>query len=122
MPQENKRRLLRVLVLFTVLAALAVLLLYLSPPCLIRQATGLQCPGCGTQRMLFHLLRLDFSGAFLENPYMFFLLPFAGLYLIWESCRYVQKKRPLYRDRRCQLLWLLLLLLGLVFSILRNLL
>ena len=28
-------------------------------PCLFREVTGLQCPGCGTSRMVLALMRLD---------------------------------------------------------------
>ena len=37
-------------------------------PCLFREVTGLQCPGCGTSRMALALMRFDIPAAFAYNP------------------------------------------------------
>ena len=38
------------------------------PPCVFRQLTGLQCPGCGSTRALHQLLHGHFVAAFTLNP------------------------------------------------------
>ena len=38
------------------------------PPCVFRQLTGLQCPGCGSTRALHQLLHGHFLAAFTLNP------------------------------------------------------
>jgi hypothetical protein len=38
------------------------------PPCIFRQLTGLQCPGCGSTRALHQLLHGHFVAAFTLNP------------------------------------------------------
>ena len=44
-------------------------------PCLFREVTGLQCPGCGTSRMALALMRFDIPAAFAYNPVAFFSFP-----------------------------------------------
>src|SRR6476659_7114153 len=48
------------------------------PQCVFHALTGLQCPGCGTTRALYHLLHGDLGGAFRLNPMLFALPPFAA--------------------------------------------
>ncbi|HEX7151127.1 MAG TPA: DUF2752 domain-containing protein [Thermoanaerobaculia bacterium] len=45
------------------------------PACLFRKLTGLDCPGCGMTRGLYHLLHGHVWTAFRFNPLMFVLLP-----------------------------------------------
>src|SRR4051812_15281893 len=47
------------------------------PQCVFHALTGLQCPGCGTTRALYHLLHGDVGGAFRLNPMLFVFVPFA---------------------------------------------
>ena len=47
--------------------------------CPLRALTGLACPGCGTTRMLHHLLHGDLGTAFAYNPLTFLLVPVALL-------------------------------------------
>lgn len=44
-------------------------------PCLFREVTGLQCPGCGTSRMALALMRFDITAAFAYNPVAFLASP-----------------------------------------------
>ena len=54
----------------------------LGIPCPFHLLTGLKCPACGVTRMCVRLLRLDFPGAFRENPGLFLLSP-AILFLLF---------------------------------------
>jgi Protein of unknown function (DUF2752) len=45
------------------------------PPCLFRQLTGLQCPGCGSTRALHQLLHGHFTAAFALNPLFVVAIP-----------------------------------------------
>ncbi len=46
------------------------------PKCPFRQYTGLQCPGCGSQRALHHLLNLRIGAAFALNPLLVLSIPY----------------------------------------------
>lgn len=64
-------------------AAAAALLYYLfdpvasrwAPQCLFHRLTGLDCPGCGSQRMLHALLHGDLAAAWRHNALAVCLLP-----------------------------------------------
>ena len=47
------------------------------PPCVFRELTGLECPGCGTTRALHHLLHGRIEEAFRLNPMLFLLMAVA---------------------------------------------
>ena len=51
------------------------------PPCPFRVLTGLQCPGCGSQRAVHYLLNFDVWHAAQENALLVLSIPyiFAGL-------------------------------------------
>ena len=53
------------------------------PQCPFLLATGLECPGCGSQRALHQLLHLNIRGALKQNGFMVVALPyiFMGIYL-----------------------------------------
>jgi len=48
----------------------------LFPKCPFRQATGLQCPGCGSQRAVHHLLNAEIKEAFVLNPLLVISIPY----------------------------------------------
>lgn len=50
------------------------------PQCLFRRLTGLDCPGCGSQRALHAALNGDFAAVWHYNAMLFFLVPVAVLY------------------------------------------
>lgn len=54
------------------------------PPCPFHYVTGLDCPGCGSQRAIHHLLHLDFKMAFLRNPLLVMALPYILLGIYFE--------------------------------------
>lgn len=119
--KDRRSRLAQVLLLWAGLLAAGIGLLWLSPPCLIYQVTGLQCTGCGTQRMLLALLEGNLPQAFGYNPFFFVVLPLATLFLLWESLRYCKGKRLLLRGKRFG--WVIwgIVGLGLIFMVIRNL-
>ena len=47
----------------------------LLPPCPLHALTGLYCPGCGSTRMLYHLVRGQLGMAFRDNALSFIMLP-----------------------------------------------
>lgn len=46
------------------------------PKCPFRQLTGFDCPGCGSQRAVHHLLHLDIPAAFAENMLLVIAIPY----------------------------------------------
>jgi len=76
-----------------IIAAIAAAVLYrfdpstihIYPPCVFHVLTGLECPGCGATRALYHLLHGDVSGAFRFNQIVFGLAPF--LLVAWRRPR-----------------------------------
>lgn len=90
------------------------------PRCVFHAVSGWDCPGCGGQRALHHLLHGQFDAALRANALFIFMLPVAGWFL---GCRLGQqltgRKPPtLFAHHRWP--WLLC---GLVitFGIVRNL-
>ena len=78
----GKRRIAPTLGAAAVLGAAGGLLYAIDPGggpvlCPFRALTGFACPGCGTTRMLHHLLHGDVTAAFSYNPLTFLLLPVA---------------------------------------------
>src|ERR1700690_3881863 len=74
-----------------IVAAAATVVLYryaparvhFYPVCVFHALTGLQCPGCGGTRAMYHLLHGDFGGAFRMNPLLFAVAPFTAVSLRW---------------------------------------
>lgn len=65
------------------------------PQCLFHRITGLQCVGCGSQRMLHALLHGDLSGAFRANALALLSIPVV-VFLAWVDIN--RTNRPeLYR-------------------------
>ena len=79
------------LVFFALCAAAFALIYVFRFPCPLRALTGVPCPGCGMTHAYLCLLRLDFAGAFKENP-AFWVLPGAILLLL--------KDGAVFKDRR----------------------
>ncbi|MBK5195278.1 MAG: DUF2752 domain-containing protein [Proteiniphilum sp.] len=53
------------------------------PQCPFLLTTGFECPGCGSQRAIHHLLHLNILTALKQNAFMVLALPyiFLGIYL-----------------------------------------
>ena len=56
---------------------------HIFPPCLFKLATGYDCPGCGSQRVIHSLLTGDFAAAVHYNAFIsLFAIPFMVLYFV----------------------------------------
>lgn len=51
----------------------------LFPRCIFHELTGLDCPGCGSQRAIHALLNFDLKAAFESNALMVISIPFLAL-------------------------------------------
>lgn len=122
-------RWLRVVLVVALLAALTLYALYdpgtsvWAPKCPFKLITGLDCPGCGSQRALHALLHADIASAWGANPLFVAALPYLGLGL------WLQERR--LRSPRAARLWdrlygtvaaIISLVVIFAFWILRNLL
>lgn len=56
----------------------------LLPPCPFYRLTGYYCPGCGSTRMLYHLVHGEPGLALRQNPLAFLCLPFVMVGLIQD--------------------------------------
>lgn len=54
------------------------------PACPFHSLTGLQCPGCGSQRAVHHLLNLEPGAAFKQNQLLVISLPYVILGFVFE--------------------------------------
>lgn len=61
------------------------------PRCVFHRLTGLDCPGCGAQRMAYALLHGDIDAAWGYNPFLMLLLPLI-VFMIWLE--FNRKKKP----------------------------
>lgn len=73
----------------------------LFPSCPFHWATGLFCPGCGSQRALHDLLHLRVDDAFRHNPALILALPLLGIQ--WGLGRV--RKAPFANDNRVVWAW-----------------
>lgn len=85
-----------------------------APRCWFNAFTGLQCPGCGSQRAIHALAHMRVAEAWHFNPAIFFAVPLAGLYA-WSPARI---ERVLYHP----LFMIAIASAILIFTILRNIL
>ena len=116
-----KRRALAAAGVLLALALACGALLLLRPPCLILKYTGFYCAGCGTQRMVWALLRGDLAGAARQNIFMLIFLPASAIYIVVEAVLYVKGKPLLSRSKAFPAAAALVLAAAMVFTVLRNL-
>lgn len=68
----------------------------LFPKCMFLQLTGLQCPGCGSQRAIHQLLHGNLVAAFHYNAFLVLILPWLFLILV---ARFKNNKRTVQLNR-----------------------
>lgn len=75
----------------------AYLLIYLkfgfAIPCVFHLITGLQCPGCGTTRMIASLARLDFRSAWHYNPVVLAMSPMIVYIIVKDTVQWIKYGR-----------------------------
>lgn len=82
-------------------------------PCVFHKVTGLYCPGCGGNRAVISLLKLDFYHAFRYNMIITILIPVLCIYYF---LKYILKKDLKLPNS----FWYILLVIIIIFVILRN--
>jgi hypothetical protein len=55
------------------------------PKCPFLQLTGYQCPGCGSQRAIHHLLNFEVKEAFALNPLLLVSIPYLLVGFLFET-------------------------------------
>lgn len=93
-----KRRIITLLALLALLITAALLYgLYspehsaLFPKCIFLRLTGLQCPGCGSQRAIHALLNIEIGKAISYNAPLVLSLPYLVVGLWCEGVLYLYK-------------------------------
>lgn len=80
-------------VLFFGIAIIILIIIYgklnpensnLFPKCPFRVLTGYECPGCGSQRAVHHLLNLEIKNAIKANALLVFSIPYILLLVFAE--------------------------------------
>ena len=87
-------------------------------PCLFREVTGLQCPGCGTSRMALALMRFDIPAAFTYNPIAFFSFP---AWFLISICAFVGRPKALRSSKNLLRILYINIVVYMIFAIFRNL-
>ena len=79
----------RIIIIFVIVIFCGTILFFFNPEnsiwfpkCPFYILTGLQCPSCGIQRALHHLLQLQFKEAFWYNPFLIISIPYAVALLL----------------------------------------
>ena len=86
------------------------------PQCVFHHLTGLQCMGCGSQRVIHSLLHGDLKGAFQANALVTLSLPFI-FFLIWLEIYRVKYSRLYAKVFSSSVIWSIGIILALWFLI-----
>ena len=122
-PHARKIHLLkRSLILFGILMSYYIFnkITKIGIPCIFHSITGLHCVGCGISRMLIALLHLDFQSAANANIYILCISPIALFIVVYKARRYI-KYGTLSDPIWLNCIYVVLLIIGVAFGILRNL-
>ena len=90
------------------------------PSCPFKSVTGLDCPGCGSQRAIHELLHLNFKKAFEYNALLVLSIPYLLLLMVFNF-KSVKQRFP--KLERILLGWKsvwIILIIVIVFFIFRN--
>ena len=105
----------KILVIFSLgILYIVILLEYeIGIPCIFHELTGLYCPGCGGNRVVLSLIKLNPYQALKYNLLITFLIPFFFIYLFYKYILNGKKRLPKWS-------MYLLLIVAIIFAILRN--
>lgn len=123
-PHHVRRR--RVLAAAGIIAAIAILAAYYTlapesgiyPRCMFRQLTGLDCPGCGSQRALHALLHGHIAEAWSYNALLLIEIPLIATLFAAYPLRH--RYPSLHRVLNSQAITLLILATIIGWTIIRN--
>ena len=92
-----------------------------NAPCPVYALTGLYCPGWGTGRATFALMRLDVAAAFGYNPLYVCLLPVFGYFVLGADLRYIFGRQilPWPKGVSTPVVWVVLAVVA-IFTLLRT--
>jgi hypothetical protein len=91
------------------------------PKCPFLLATGLKCPGCGSQRAIHALLHLNIGSAFAYNTLLVCSIPYLLLLVAGRAIQFFRLSATFYaRIQRPAVIWSYLALV-IVFWMTRNL-
>lgn len=123
----QKHKLLKLALTIFILGSIFFVFSYFNPAqhsffytCPIKNITGYQCSGCGSQRAIHHLLHLNFLEAFKLNPLFVVSLPFIVLGVgvkFWNFVFETQYRIKLFYNNNFIIGSILIVIL---YSILRN--
>lgn len=128
-PSIKKSKYTRQLLIIAILLLVGGLFYYLFSPeesnlfpkCTFHTMTGFDCPGCGSQRAIHHLLHLRVKEAFFCNPLLLLVIPYIILCIYLEyfggKKRFPKLRRTIYSKTA---IWGILIII-LLFWIGRNL-
>ena len=89
-------------------------------PCLFKEITNLDCPGCGITRCLFSLLKLNIKDAYNYNQLVTILIiPFIVTYIYYNYCYILNRENKLKNIINKISIYLLVVII--LFGVYRNL-
>lgn len=91
---------------------------WFMPQCVFHHLTGLQCMGCGAQRMIHALTHGEIQEAIRANALLFFSLPFLAFLLYLELNR--KKHEILYKKIHNKTLIISISIILFLWLIIRN--
>ena len=82
----------------------------LAPKCIFKMLTGLDCPSCGCQRAIHHLLHGDLCIAISYNPFLVYTVPYFLMVVMatYLKTRWAQRLRYYVFNHRALMLYVAL--------------
>lgn len=65
----------------------------LTPPCLFRTLTGIECLGCGLTTAFVHVIQFEWMRAWGANPLVVIVLPAACSYAVLDWVRFSSRSK-----------------------------
>ncbi len=93
--------------------------IFIGYDCPILKYTGLKCPGCGSTRMIFSILELDFSSALYYNKVSLFVVLGIAFEVLKHSIIYIKNGTFVFK-KFDYILFSIMILSMILYMILRN--